>query len=236
MKMRLQKYIAECGAASRRAAEKMIADGRCSVNGAVVTQMGFITDPDADEVKIDGRVVSQKNEYVYIMLNKPRGYVTTAKDQFGRPAVTDLVDAGVRLYPVGRLDYNTSGLLLLTNDGEFTHKLTHPKFTIKKTYRARLKGAVTAEAVKRFENGVDIGGYVTRPAVMKIAGTDGGYTVADITISEGKNRQIVKMCDAIGFPAVSLRRTSVGRLKLGGLREGEHRSLTPEEIKYLKTK
>ena len=136
MKIRLHKHIAECGYASRRSAEKIIAGGRCAVNGELISQMGFMVDPRADEILIDGRPLKKNDANVYIMLNKPRGYVSTVKDQFNRPAVTDIVKIGERLYPVGRLDYNTSGLLLLTNDGELAYKLTHPKYMVKKTYIA----------------------------------------------------------------------------------------------------
>jgi len=227
--------MADCGVASRRASERFIADGRCRVNGAVVTEAGVTIDPSADVVEVDGETVKPTGEHIYIMLHKPRGYVTTAKDQFNRPAVTDLVDVGARVYPVGRLDCDTSGLLLLTNDGDLAYRLSHPKFMVQKEYLAVLQGALTEEAKQSLMNGVDIGGYVTQPAGVEVVRSDVDRTDIVVTIAEGKNKQIRKMAEAVGFPVVRLKRIAIGRLRLGRLGEGEHRRLTPAEIKYLKT-
>jgi len=231
--VRLQKYLADCGVASRRASEKLIAGGMVTVNGAVVTEMGVLIDPGADRVAYNGKPVVNNIKPVYIMLNKPRGYVTTARDQFGRLAVTDLVNLNERLFPVGRLDCDTSGLLILTNDGGLAHKLTHPKFTVEKTYIATVAGVPAAGAFDALTLGVDIGGYVTQPARVEILETRGEHTDVKIIISEGKNRQVKKMCAAIGYPSIRLTRTAVGRLTLGTLKEGQWRRLTRAETDYL---
>lgn len=226
--------MADCGVASRRAAERLIADGKCAVNGEIVNSRGFMIDAGSDRVTVDGVAVTGGNEKKYFMLNKPRGYVTTSRDQFGRPAVTDLIVTDARLFPVGRLDYGTTGLLLLTNDGELAYRLTHPKFNVTKTYSVRVAGEVSDETAGALLRGVDIGGYVTRPAELVIINKDGKFTDIRITVSEGKNRLIRRMCEALGFPVVSLKRTAVGDLRLGELGEGEHRALTPDEVNYLK--
>jgi len=168
------------------------------------------------------------------MLNKPAGHVTTVNDQFGRPAVTDLIKTGERLYPVGRLDYDTSGLLILTNDGDLCHRMSHPSFGVKKIYIARVRGRPSGETVERFKKGIDIGECVTKPAELEIKKREEGFAVLKITITEGKNRQVKKMCEALGLPVVSLKRTGIAGLRLGDLREGEHRRLTEKEIAELK--
>jgi len=231
--MRLSKYLALCGVASRRAAEKLIAGGVCEVNGGVVKEQGHIIQPGVDIVRVAGEIIAPERKKIYVMLNKPKDCVTTAKDQFGRPAVTDLVESDVRLYPVGRLDYDTSGLLLLTNDGDLAYKLTHPKFMIKKTYSARVDGLLSGEAADKLKKGVDIGGYVTRPAALEIVNRRDGRTDIKLTVAEGKNKQIKRMCEAVGYPVITLTRTEFGRLRLGKLREGEHRRLTAEELRIL---
>ena len=235
MKMRLQKYLADCGVASRRAAEKLIADGKCEVNGKIVTEMGIIVETGSDKIKVSGRSVAKRRKMIYIMLNKPSGYITTVSEQFGRPAVTDLIKINERLFPVGRLDCDATGLLLLTNDGDFAYRLTHPKFNVPKTYVARVTGRMSGETVGRFKKGIDIGGYVTRPATLEILGRGDGHTTVKITISEGKNKQVKKMCEVAGHEVVSLRRIAIGGLKLGNLKEGEYRALTPDEIKKVNT-
>lgn len=231
--IRLQKYIADCGVASRRKAEELIQQGSVKVNGILVTEMGIKISPN-DLVEVDSKVISPESKKVYLLLNKPSGYVTTAKDQFGRPTVIDLLK-GVkeRVFPVGRLDYETTGLLILTNDGDFTHKMTHPKHEIAKTYLATIVGTPTSEEIKRFESGLKIEDYNTAPAELKIVTSKESSCVVEVTIHEGKNRQVRKMCEAIGHTVLSLKRISVGKLSLGNLAEGSWRELTQDEVKSL---
>ncbi|MBQ9519480.1 MAG: rRNA pseudouridine synthase [Firmicutes bacterium] len=233
MSVRLQKYLADAQVASRRKAEEIILSGRVSVNGEVITQLGTKVE-EGDTVCLDGKEVRPTEKLVYIMLHKPDGYVTTAKEQFGRPAVLDLVDCGYRIYPVGRLDYDTSGLLLLTNDGDLTYKLTHPKHNVEKTYIAQVEGTPTEEEMKRFREGLEIEDYVTAPAKIKVL-KKATLTTLKIVIHEGKNRQVRKMCDAIGHKVRRLKRVATGRLSLGDLEMGKYRHLTEDEIEYLKT-
>ena len=234
-KIRLQKYMANAGVCSRRKAEEIIAEGRVSVNGKVVTEMG-ITVSNEDGVIVDGKEIKLVEKYTYIMLNKPKGYITTAKDQFGRDSVLDLlkgVDA--RVYPVGRLDRNTTGLLLLTDDGDLTQKLTHPSNEIEKTYKAKVEGVITYDKVEQLKDGVVIdGGFKTSKAKVKITEKDKFATVLEITIHEGKNRQVRKMCEAVGHTVIYLERISEGNLKLGDLKRGEWRHLTDFEVDELK--
>lgn len=238
MEERLQKFLAEAGVASRRKAEELIAQGKVKVNGKVVTEMGMKIDPAKDEVTyLDKKVTTKNTKMVYIMLYKPEGYVTTAKEQFGRPAVMDLVK-GVkeRIFPVGRLDYDTSGLLLLTNDGDLTYKLTHPKHDVDKTYIAKLYGVPDEGALQKFRRGVVIDGKRTKPAKIQILNKDkdGRFCTAEIIIHEGRNRQVRKMCEAIKHPVAQLKRVATGELKLGDLQKGKYRHLTEKEVKYLK--
>lgn len=231
--MRLQKYLSQSGVASRRASEEMIKQGRVFVNGKAITEMGYIVFEN-DTVAVDGSIVSKSEQKVYIMLNKPVGYVSTAKDQFGRPTVIDLVK-GIkqRLYPVGRLDYDTSGLIILTNDGDFTYSLTHPKHEIDKIYEATVSGHPSEEDIKRFENGLVIEDYMTSKAQFKVKNKLDNKTIVEITIHEGKNRQVRKMCEAIGHRVMSLKRIAIGEVKLGDLEEGKWRELTAKELKLL---
>ncbi len=231
--VRLQKYIADCGVASRRKAEEFIKQARVKVNGTVVTEMG-IKVSDADLVEVDGKIIKPENKKVYILLNKPAGYVTTVKDQFGRPTVIDLLK-GVkeRVFPVGRLDYETTGLLILTNDGDFAYRMTHPKHEVEKTYLATIAGIPTGDEISRFERGLRIEDYITAPAKFKIVAKNKQNCVAEITIHEGRNRQVRKMCEAIGHPVLSLKRISIGKLFIGNLAEGDWRELTQDEIKSL---
>lgn len=233
MSVRLQKYLADAQIASRRRAEEIILSGRVSVNGETVTQLGTKVEY-GDRVCVDGKEVHPAEEMVYIMLHKPDGYVTTAKEQFGRPAVLDLIDCGYRIYPVGRLDYDTSGLLLLTNDGDMTYRLTHPKHNVEKTYIAQVEGVPSEDELRRFREGLEIDGYTTAPAKIKIL-KRAALTTLKIVIHEGKNRQVRKMCDAIGHRVRRLKRVATGRLNLGTLEMGKYRYLTDEEIAYLKT-
>ena len=235
--VRLQKYIAMCGVASRRKAEELIEEGRVSVNGSKVTEQGVKIEIGADKVSVDGKPIKSKNKNYYIMLNKPVGYVSTANDQFDRPTVVDLVKkdlADVRIFPVGRLDYETEGLLLLTNDGDFTYKVTHPKFHMEKTYIATVKGGMTISGMNKLRNGVYIDdNFKTSPAKAEILDAYDGHTFVKITIHEGKNRQVRKMFEAIGNTVVGLQRTSIGTVELGNLPLGRWRHLTSHEVNYL---
>lgn len=232
--MRLQKFLAYCGVASRRKSEELISSGRVKVNGNVITEMGFKIDPETDLVYVDDKNAALEERKVYILLNKPKGYITTVKEQFNRKKVTDLIDVPYRIFPVGRLDYNTSGLLILTNDGELTYKLTHPKFEIPKVYTAKTKGIPTGEKLNNFRSGLKIGNYTTAPAKIKILKKSGGDCFVEITIREGKNRQIRKMCDVIGHPVLELKRIKMGEINIGNLEVGNWRYFTEQEVEYIK--
>ncbi|MCQ4936975.1 MULTISPECIES: pseudouridine synthase [Anaerotignum] len=237
MEERLQKFLAEAGVASRRKAEELIAAGKIKVNGKVVTELGTKIDPKKDEVLyLDKEVSTKEVELVYVMLHKPEGYVTTAKEQFGRPGVMDLVrDVKARIFPVGRLDYDTSGLLLLTNDGDLTYKLTHPKHDVDKTYIAKLYGTPDDMDLQKFRRGVVIDGKQTKPAKMQILEKGERQSTVEIIIHEGRNRQVRKMCEAIKHPVAQLKRVATGDLTIGDLPKGKYRHLTPKEVKYLKS-
>ncbi len=231
--IRLQKYLAHAGVASRRTAEEMIKQGRVAVNNVIIENMGFAVSSD-DFITVDGKPVNIEEEKVYILLNKPVGYVSTSKDQFGRPTVLDLVkDVGKRLYPVGRLDYDTSGLILLTNDGDFTYRLTHPKHEINKVYEAVISGFPEKSEIKRFESGLKIEDYQTSPAELLIIEKQGINTLVRITIHEGKNRQVRKMCEAIGHKVLTLKRIQMGPIALDKLPQGKWRHLSDKELKIL---
>lgn len=231
--MRLQKFLAHAGIASRRAAEDLIKQGRVEVNGLTITGMG-VTVTESDIVAVDGKAIKNEKEKIYIMLNKPVGYVSSAKDQFGRPTVLDLIaGVNIRLYPVGRLDYDTSGLILLTNDGDFTYQLTHPKHEIEKVYEALISGIPTNEEIIRFRNGLTIEDYTTSPANILIKEKIKGNALVHITIHEGKNRQVRKMCAAIGHNVITLKRMSIGPIALGNLPEGKWRNLSGIELKNI---
>ena len=235
--MRINKYIALCGVASRRKAEELILAGRVTVNDEVMTELSYKVDEENDIVKVDDKLIKEENKLVYILLNKPEGYITTVKDQFDRPSVLDLVsDIKERVYPIGRLDYETSGLLLLTNDGDLTYKLTHPKHEVDKTYVARVKGKLTKEEIERFKSGLKIEDYTTAPAKLKVIKYDEqrDSSLLEIKIHEGKNRQVRKMCKAINHPVLRLRRSAMGKIKIGDCEIGKYRYLTEDEIKYLK--
>ncbi len=232
--MRLQKYIALCGVASRRSAEDLILAGKVTVNGTVVTELGTKIDPEKDRVSVNGKLLIALEKKVYIMLYKPKGYVTTAKDNFDRDTVLDLIPESLgRLYPVGRLDYDSEGLLLLTNDGDFTFRLTHPSHEIAKTYLVRIAGEITEDDVDKLRKGVVIDGRMTLPAKVSIRECEKGKSTLLIAISEGRNRQVRKMCAAVGHEVLRLCRVAEGPVKLSGLKPGEWRHLTKEEIALL---
>jgi 23S rRNA pseudouridine2605 synthase len=231
--MRLQKYLAESGVASRRKAEQLIQQGRVRVNGQVVAEMGFKVTGE-EIIEVDDKRAKLEEKKVYVLLNKPAGYVTTAKDQFGRRTVLDLLaDIRERIYPVGRLDYDTSGLILLTNDGDFTYRLTHPRHEVNKIYTAEVEGIPTPEELNRFSKGLQIEDYTTAPAKIRILMQQNGNAELEVRIHEGKNRQVRKMCDAIGHPVIKLKRVAIGKVHLGELSEGQWRHLTENEIRAL---
>lgn len=234
MEERLQKYMASAGVGSRRACETMIAEGRVTVNGKVVREQGVKVVPGQDIVKVDSKAVHAEEKHVYLLLNKPAGYVTTMKDTHERPIVTDLIQ-GVpyRVFPVGRLDVETEGLLLLTNDGEFAYRLTHPKFKLKKTYLATVQGQLTEERLAMLQEGVVLEDGKTRPAEVEIVRKEKHKTIVKISISEGKNRQVRRMFKAVKNPVLALRRISVGSLTLDKVPVGEYRHLTKEELTKL---
>ena len=226
---RLQKIISASGHSSRRAAEKMIMDGRVTVNGIVAT-LGQSADISQDEIRVDGQLISVEEARSYIMLNKPRGFVTTLSDEKGRPTVADLVkDAGKRLYPIGRLDMDSDGLLLLTDDGEFANAMMHPRHEVNKIYRTTVRGDVAA-ALPILRSPLEIDGYVIRPAEVHIVSEN----VLDITIHEGRNRQVRKMCAAAGLEVRRLTRIAEGPLVLGDLAPGKWRNLSQNEITLLR--
>lgn len=238
MEERLQKIISRAGLASRRTAERWIADGRVTVNGVVADEPGSKADPDRDEVRVDGKLVQVVAEPAYYLLHKPEGYVTTTRDPEGRPTVMHLAKRiKSRVYPVGRLDWATSGLLLLTSDGDLTRMLTHPSSQVPKTYQVKLKGRIEEGAIQELRKGPDIGGPPLRPAqvrFVKHSRGGGAHSWIEMTITEGRTRQIRRMCEAVGHPVLKLKRTALGPLSLGDLPPGKHRPLTDREVSALK--
>lgn len=233
--VRLQKYLARCGVASRRKSEDIIRSGRVSVNGEVVREMGVQIDEENDVITLDGSVVKPEKKMVYVMLNKPAGFVTTASDEKGRQTVMDLVaDIPVRIYPVGRLDYDTEGLLLMTNDGDLTYKITHPKNNVEKTYVAEVAGNMNMGTITSLRNGVYIDGVRTSPAKVEVLGATQLGTKMEITIHEGRNRQVRRMFEAVGCKVKRLKRTKEAGLNLGHVPLGRWRKLTESEVNMLK--
>lgn len=231
--MRLQKYMAECGVASRRRAEEMIAAGQVQVNGVTVTEMGTQVE-DGDEVRVDGKIIRPETEKKYVLYHKPAGEVTTVSDPEGRACVLDhFRDYPVRLYPVGRLDYDSEGLLLLTNDGALTERLLHPSHQVDKTYLARVSGEVTMEEVRRLRQGVLLDDHKTAPAKVRVLKLETFATQVLVTIHEGRNRQVRRMFEEVGHQVLQLRRVKFGPLELGDLKRGQWRELTAEEIRRL---
>lgn len=234
-KIRLQKLIAESGLCSRRKAEELIEKKKVKVNGHVASIGDGATYNDVITVDGERIYITKKREKLYIMLNKPRGYVTTMSDELGRKCVTELLgDVGARVYPIGRLDRNSEGLLLFTNDGKFANDIMHPSKHISKTYRVTVRPGVTEEQLVQLTNGVEIDGRKTLPANVSVLTEENGRVVLQIVIREGRNRQIRKMCEAVGLEVARLRRTAIGPLKLGMLKPGTYRELTSEELRNLR--
>ena len=231
--IRLQKFLSECGAASRRKAEELIVSGAVRVNGQVVT-LGTRIDPDRDKVTLHGKRVVRQRQNMYVMLHKPRGFVTTMSDEMDRKCVAELVqDVGTRVYPVGRLDRESEGLLLMTNDGAFAQMLMHPSHHIGKTYRVTVRPTVTDEQITQLTTGMMIDGRRTAPAEVRIVTREPERVVMEVILYEGRNRQIRKMCEALGLEVARLKRTAIGNVKLGMLHPGDWRQLTDREVASL---
>lgn len=232
--MRLQKYIAAAGITSRRKAEILIQNGRVCVNGKIVTELGTKVEPGKDLVTVDGRVAELTDKHAYYLFYKPVRVITSVSDPQGRPVVTDYLPKDVRLFPVGRLDYMTSGLLLLTNDGEFMNQMIHPRHEVDKTYRVLVKGIPTPTAFNQLRAGILLDGEKTKEALVERIVPKRNNCEFLITIHEGKNRQIRRMCESIGHPVLDLKRIKLGSLTLNGLKPGEYRTLTKKELNDLK--
>lgn len=231
---RLHKVLSRAGVASRRAAEKLIAEGHVSVDGKTVRELGTKVDAERADIRVNGRKIKLNVEKIYVMLNKPRRVLSAVSDDRGRQTVIDLIDdVDERIFPIGRLDYNTEGLLLLTNDGELTNGLLHPRFEIDKTYRAVIKGRVDEERLDRLRVGIKLEDGMTAPALVQTLAIEDGETLIEITIHEGRNRQVRRMFSAIGYNIKRLRRVSFAGLKLGDLKVGAHRLLNKREVEAL---
>jgi 23S rRNA pseudouridine2605 synthase len=231
---RLQKYLARCGVASRRRAEEIVRAGRVAVNGVVITQMGTQIDPERDQVQLDGRLVRPSASLRYLALHKPPGVVSTVRDDRGRRTVLDLAEIGRdRLYPVGRLDYESEGLVLLTNDGELAARLMHPRYNVSKVYRVWVAGCPTQLTLQRLAAGVRLSDGITRPAGVRVRRL-GDVTELELEIREGRNRQIRRMCDTVGHEVLRLQRVRIGPLSLGALPPSRWRDLEPAEVTALR--
>ena len=232
--MRLNKYIASAGICSRRKADELIQNGNVKINGAIVREMGCQV-ADDDVVQVNGKRIESAGSKVYVAVNKPHGYITTMEDDKNRTTVAELVnDIPERLFPVGRLDCNTTGLLIMTNDGELTYTLTHPRHEVYKTYVAKVAGVLSDARIAKLRKGVDIGGFVTSPAKVAVLKQMPRHAIVEISIREGRNRQVRKMFAAVGNKVQELQRTAIGEIRLGRLKEGHYRKLTRQEVEYLK--
>lgn len=233
--IRLQKYLADCGIASRRKSEELIKQGRVKVNNKIIQELGFKICPDIDKVIFDGKNIEKKEDFIYILLNKPIGYITTVKDQFNRHSVLDLIKLDKRLVPVGRLDMYTSGALILTNDGDFVYKVTHPKHEIEKTYIATVSGIITQSEIRSLNLGVKIENYITKPAKVKILKINASKNISrlEIKIHEGKNRQVRKMCEVVGHKVLSLHRSKIADIDVKDIKIGNWRYLSEDEVKMI---
>lgn len=228
---RLQKILAKAGIASRRNAEELIRQGKVTVDGIVVTEMGLRVDPERQHIAFEGKPLSRPEEKIYLLLNKPRGYVTTMRDPQGRPIVSALLtDISVRVFPVGRLDFDTEGALILTNDGDFADRILHPRFEIKRTYQARVNGYPSREKLQQLEEGIELDDKKTWPAQLRVIARNSTSTTIEITIHEGRKRQVRRMFDAIGHRVIALKRIAYGGLRLGDLADGKYRRLNEHDI------
>jgi 23S rRNA pseudouridine2605 synthase len=230
---RLQKILSRAGVASRRSAEELIKAGRVAVDGRIIRELGARARPD-QKVTVDGRPISPGSPKTYIIYYKPRGVVSTAVDTHGRPTVVEAVEADLRVYPVGRLDMDSEGLVVLTNDGELAHRMTHPSFGLDKTYRVLVQGTVSPQELKHLRQGVEVEGKMTAPAEVTVVGEENGDTWLEFTLHEGRKRQIRHMSEAVGHSVLRLTRLRIGPLTLGTLKPGQSRLLRPEEIKAVK--
>lgn len=236
-KIRIQKMLSECGIASRRKAEKMVADGLVTINGTKA-KIGDQVDIQKDKIQVNGQIVSKSKKSYYLMLNKPRGYISTTNDEMGRKCVIDLISSKIpeKVYPIGRLDKDSEGLLLLTNDGEFANSIIHPSNHIEKKYRVTTHPSITEDQLTKLSIGIDIDGRRATAHKIDVIVSEKDRSVLEITLKEGRNRQIRKMCEAVGLKVARLKRISIGQVKLGMLKIGDFRELTFEEIKKLKNK
>ena len=235
MEERLQKFIARCGVASRRKSEELIIDGKIKFNNQLVIELGTKIDPTKDEVDYNGKIIKPEENKVYILLNKPEGYITSVKDEKDRKTVLDIVKVNERIYPIGRLDYDSSGLIILTNDGDIYNKIIHPRVELMKKYIAVVEGEFKQRELDKFKKGIDIGGYVTAPAHIRLIKYEDNKSTVEIGIHEGKNRQIRRMCSALNHNVLALKRVAIGDIKLNNLKRGEYRPLTKDELDYINT-
>ena len=232
--IRLQKFLADCGVASRRRAEELIAAGKISVDGMIITEMGAKIDPESQVIRYNDALVTRQYKHIYILLNKPRGYVTTLSDPQGRPIVTSLLkNVTARVFPVGRLDIDTEGALILTNDGNLAQEILHPSFETTKTYEVLVRGIVTESSFTALERGIELEGRKTWPARISQREKKRNSSSFIITIHEGRKRQIRKMCQAVGHPVITLKRIAYGQLRLGSLKSGSYRMLKQKELKKI---
>ncbi len=232
---RIQKFLARAGIASRRRVEEIIRAGRVKVNGKLVDRLGLKVDPARNRIEVDGQPVNAGEEKLYLAFYKPAGVLTTLSDPHGRPKLADFLHAVAgRVFPAGRLDFDSEGLLLITNDGELAYRITHPRYKVAKVYKVWVSGSIAAEAVARLAGGVVLKDGPVQPAAVKVLRKEPGRTLLEITIKEGKKRQVKRMCAAVGYPVVRLKREAIGPLRLGEMKPGEYRCLTKQEVKRLK--
>jgi pseudouridine synthase len=232
--MRLNRFLAQAGVSSRRGADLLIQSGRVAVNGIRVGELGISIDEKKDEIRVDGKKVRLPDKFIYILLNKPKGYLCTVKDSFGRPTVMDLVGKDKSVFPVGRLDLDTEGVLLLTNDGELAYRLTHPKFQVEKTYQVTVKGKITETIAEKFDKGIKLDDGSVAKGEVRVLKMVGGNSVLELRLKEGRKREIKRMCKAVGLPVVALVRTRFARLGVGNLKPKTWRYLKDKEIDRLK--
>lgn len=235
--MRINKFLAECGIASRRNCETLVTAGRVKVNGKTVTMLATDVDPEFDLVSVDEKPVKPIARHLYLALNKPKGYVCTTNDEFGRKTVMDFFEGkypGKRIFPVGRLDYDTEGLLILTTDGDLSNRLMHPRNEIPKTYVAKIEGEIAESDLNKLRQGVILDGVKTKKCKVRLLGTENNVSRVEVVITEGRNRQVRRMFESINRDVVFLKRTAIGNIKLGGLYRGNFRELKDNEVEYLK--